>query len=111
MYDDLDKKVAVVTGGSKGLGSAIAVRFGREGMSVVVNYHTDEKGAERTVSAIEEAGAVPARSRRTSAPTRVRAACLKRLFPNSGASMYGSTTQVWKTGFRPTSFRSTIGSA
>lgn len=56
MYDDLDKKVAVVTGGSKGLGSAIAVRFGREGMSVVVNYHTDEKGAERTVSAIEEAG-------------------------------------------------------
>lgn len=56
MYDDLNGKVAVVTGGSKGLGSAIAVRFGREGMSVVVNYHTDEKGAERTVSAVEEAG-------------------------------------------------------
>ncbi|MCC8181103.1 MAG: glucose-1-dehydrogenase [Planctomycetes bacterium] len=56
MYPDLKGKVAVVTGGSKGLGSAIAVRFGAEGMAVVVNYHFDQAGAEKAVRQIESAG-------------------------------------------------------
>lgn len=56
MYADLREKVAVVTGGSKGLGSAIAIRFGCEGMSIVVNYHTDEGGAQNAVRAIRDAG-------------------------------------------------------
>lgn len=30
MYKDLEGKVAVVTGGSKGIGTAIATRFGQE---------------------------------------------------------------------------------
>ncbi len=56
MYKELENKVAVVTGGSKGIGTAIAQRFGKEKMNVVVNYNSDKEGAEKAVKAIEEAG-------------------------------------------------------
>lgn len=56
MYEDLKGKVAVVTGGSKGLGASMAERFGAEGMSVVVNYHSDEEGAKKTMELVREAG-------------------------------------------------------
>lgn len=46
MYKDLAGKVAVVTGGSKGIGNAIARRLSEEKMSVVINYHSDRQGAE-----------------------------------------------------------------
>jgi 3-oxoacyl-[acyl-carrier protein] reductase len=49
-------KVAVVTGASKGIGAAIAERFGDEGASVVVHYASDKKGAERVVAAVQKAG-------------------------------------------------------
>ena len=54
MYDDLKGKTVVVTGSSKGLGAAMARRFGAEGMNVVANYRSDEEGARETVRAIEE---------------------------------------------------------
>jgi 3-oxoacyl-[acyl-carrier protein] reductase len=53
----LKGKVAVVTGASKGIGAAIAARFGEEGASVVVHYTSDQKGAEKVVAAIQKAGA------------------------------------------------------
>ena len=49
-------KVAVVTGASKGIGAAIARRFGAEGANVVVNYATDKAGAEQVIRDIESAG-------------------------------------------------------
>lgn len=45
MYTDLKGKVVVVTGGSKGLGRAMAVRFGQEQSKVVVNYRSNEDEA------------------------------------------------------------------
>lgn len=56
MYSDLNGKVAVVTGGSKGIGNAIAKRFGQEHMSIVINYHSDKAGAESAAKVVETEG-------------------------------------------------------
>jgi 3-oxoacyl-[acyl-carrier protein] reductase len=55
------KRVVIVTGASRGLGREIALRFGRAGERVVVNYLTLEKEAIVVASAISQAGgdAVP----------------------------------------------------
>jgi 3-oxoacyl-[acyl-carrier protein] reductase len=49
-------KVAVVTGASKGIGAGIARALGAEGASVVVNYASDKKGAEKAAADIKAAG-------------------------------------------------------
>ena len=52
----LTNKVAVVTGASKGIGASIARHLAAEGASTVVNYATDEKGANLLVAEITKAG-------------------------------------------------------
>jgi 3-oxoacyl-[acyl-carrier protein] reductase len=54
---DLKNKVALVTGSARGIGKAIAERFGALGASVVVNYATSEGPARETVAAITRLGA------------------------------------------------------
>jgi glucose 1-dehydrogenase len=49
----LSGKTAVVTGGSSGIGQAIAIHLGRAGMNVAVNYVGRPEGAEATKEAIE----------------------------------------------------------
>lgn len=56
MSNRLQGKVAVITGASKGLGAAIARRFGAEGAVVVVNYSSSQEAAEQVVSDIIEGG-------------------------------------------------------
>ena len=46
-------KVAVVTGGSSGIGQAIAVRLGQEGAHVAINYVGSEESAEETKEQVE----------------------------------------------------------
>ncbi len=47
---------ALVTGSSRGLGRATAIRFGRDGYDVAVNYHTNEQRAEEVAEAIQQHG-------------------------------------------------------
>ncbi len=54
----LDGRVALVTGGGRGIGRGISELFASEGASVAVNYRRDRDAAEATVAAIEAAGGV-----------------------------------------------------
>jgi NAD(P)-dependent dehydrogenase (short-subunit alcohol dehydrogenase family) len=56
-YLELSGKVAVVTGASRGIGSAIASRFARAGAAVVVHYREREGDARELVQGLEAAGA------------------------------------------------------
>ncbi len=63
MTRELEGRVAVVTGGSRGIGRAIAVALGARGARVVVNYASNETAAVDTVQMVAAAGgtAVPLR--------------------------------------------------
>lgn len=54
--DMLEGKVAVVTGASRGIGRAIALRLAQEKAAVVINYNGSREKAEEVVQEIEAAG-------------------------------------------------------
>ena len=56
MDKEFHGKVALVTGASKGVGKGVALQLARHGAHVVVNYNSDQKGAEATAEEIRGMG-------------------------------------------------------
>ncbi len=52
----LENKVAIITGGSRGIGRAIALEFAERGAAVIVNYNSSPDAAEDVVKKINVAG-------------------------------------------------------
>ncbi len=53
----LEGKVALVTGASRGIGAAAAIRLAQNGAAVIVNYHQNKNAAEKVVQEVSDAGA------------------------------------------------------
>ena len=91
------KQVAIVTGAARGIGAAIALRLGRDGYAVVVNYAGSADEAAGVVNAIAEAGGqAVAVQADVSKPADVR-----RLFDAAVAQFGGVDVLVNNAGIMP----------
>jgi glucose 1-dehydrogenase len=104
-------QVVLVTGASKGIGRALAIGCAREGAHVIVNYHSDRKGAVEVVDEIEQIGrramavqadiARTAQIRRMFARARAAFMRLDVLINNAGLTGWGGlfdmTEERWDT--------------
>ncbi len=95
----LESKIALVTGGSKGVGKGIALELARSGCDVAVNYHSDREGAEATAAEIVRLG-------RAAFPVQADVGCspdVERMFRETldrfgrlDILVNNAGTQVWK---------------
>ncbi|MFD8247270.1 glucose 1-dehydrogenase [Nocardia sp. NPDC059691] len=96
--------VAIVTGGSRGIGRAIAERMGARGAAVVVNYRSNRPAAEQVVAAIEGSGgqawavradvADPAGPRRLFDAAEERFGGVDVFVNNAGVARFGSIAEA-----------------
>ena len=52
----MEQKVAIVTGGARGIGRAIAVELARAGYYLVINYRTNDEAADEALAMVRAAG-------------------------------------------------------
>lgn len=81
---DLEGRVALVTGASRGIGRAIAVALGGRGARVVVNYASQETAAAETVAAVVAAGGTASAKRFDVSDAAAVDAAVKEIAAESG---------------------------
>ncbi len=97
-YRTITEKVAVITGGAKGIGARIAHRFSSEGYAVAVAYRNSEAEADKLVAELSAHGraiAVKADLSTASGANALRSAVISQfgrvdvLVNNAGSAFYG----------------------
>ena len=86
MSNSLNGKVALVTGGSRGLGAAVALALADEGADVAISYEKSKERAEAVVAQINSVAAAGWRSSRTKGIRRL---------PNPSSRKWSSAWENW----------------
>ena len=74
----LDKKHALITGSSRGIGRGIALRLASEGAQIAIHYYRNEAAAKETLAAVRSRGGTDFFCRSTcESPTTWRACSAK----------------------------------
>ena len=81
---ELEGRVALVTGGSRGIGRAIAVALGAKGARVVVNYTANEAAANETAASVAAVGGVAALKRFDVSDSAAVDAAIKEIVASEG---------------------------
>jgi 3-oxoacyl-[acyl-carrier protein] reductase len=82
---ELEGKVALVTGGSRGIGRAIGVALGQRGAKVIVNYTANETAASEAAAAIVAAGGAAVTKRFDVSDAAAVDAAIKEVVASEGA--------------------------
>lgn len=56
MKNNNDKKIALITGASRGIGRSVAIAFAAKGIKCIVHYHNNKEAADKTLAALEGDG-------------------------------------------------------
>lgn len=78
------QRIAIVTGGSSGIGRATAIALARRGLSIGLGYHANVDGAQHTASAVESEGVRATPFRMDLAEPAAAAAALERAIAELG---------------------------
>jgi len=91
-------RLALVTGAAQGVGKGIAIELGRAGWTVAVNFRSDPKVAQETVSEVEEVGGTALAIRadiRSSTQVNRMFSALRKQFERIDLLVNNAGTQTW----------------
>jgi 3-oxoacyl-[acyl-carrier protein] reductase len=81
---ELEGRVALVTGASRGIGRAIAIALGAKGARVIINFTANERAAEEAAAAVVSAGGVASLKRFDVADAAATDAAIKEIVAAEG---------------------------